>query len=231
MTDAIINCFSAVASLIAFCTIYVFVMTKTLPYFLLSPSYKKHLLPTDTGIGKYKFPEGRGVVYEPDTKYRKYLKKYLLFAYGDRKYIKCKLSEDVVSIKYEVAVYNNEDKLIKILDLAENIEIKGETKSVQLPSNASYVFLVLKTINKKEYFSTLQYTSWVKICTFSVLTIAMTVACGLLIRTAILSIAALLDFNWYISLGVNIAESSMIGILVVLLFLAIRKEQIFGEEQ
>ncbi len=229
MTDAIISCLSAVASLIAFCAIYVFVMTKPLTYFLLSPSYKKHL-PTDTGIGKYKFPEGRGIVYEPDTKYRKYLKKYSIFTYGDRKYIKCQLSENVVSIRYEVAVYNSADKLIKILDLAENIEIKGETKAIQLPNDASYVCLVLKTINEKEYFSTLQYTSLVKICTFSVLTIAMTVACGLLMRTAILSIATLLDFNWYISLVVNIAESSIIGVLVVLLYLAIRKKQIFGEE-
>ncbi len=229
MTDAIISCLSAVTALIVFCAIYVFVMTKPLTYFLLSPSYKKHP-PTDTGISKYKFPEGRGIVCEPDTKYRKYLKKYLLFTYGDRKYIKCQLSEDVVSIRYEVAVYNSADKLIKILALAENIEIKGETRDIQLPSDASYVCLVLKAINEKEYFSTLQYTSLIKICTFSVLTIAMTVACGLLMRTAISSIAKLFNLNWYISLGVNIAESSVIGILVVLLYLTIRKKQIFGEE-
>ncbi len=229
MTDTIISCLSAVASLIVFCAIYMFVMTKPLPYFLLSPSYKKHLH-TDTGIGKYKFPEGRGVVYKPDTKYRKYLKKYLLYVYGDHKYIKCQLSENVVSIRYEVAVYNSADKLIKILDLAENIEIKGETRSIKLPSNAAYVCLVLKTINEKEYFSTLQYMSLAKICAFSVLTIAMTVACGLLMRTALLSIATLLDFNWHINLGVNIAESSIIGVLMILLYLTIRKKQIFGEK-
>ncbi len=229
MTDAIINCFSAIASLIAFCAIYVFVLTKPLPYFLLSPNYKTHL-PTDTGIGKYKFPEGRGIVYEPNTKYRKYIKKYSLFAYEDNKYIKCQLSEDVVSIRYEVVVYNSADKPVKILDLSENIEIKGETRAVQLPNDAARVCLVLKAVNEKEHFSTLQYTSWVKICAFTVLTIAMTVACGLLIRTAILSVATLLDLSWYIGVGVNIAGSLIIGALVVLLFLAVRKKQIFGEK-
>ena len=222
MTDAIMNCFSAVASFIAFCMLSVFAMAKPMPYFLLSPSYKKHT-PTDVGIGKYKFPEGRGVVCEPDEEYKDYLKKYALFVYRNRKYIKCNLSDDVVSLRYEVAVYNSQDKLIQTLDLAENVETRGETKPIRLPNHTAYVSVVLKSVNEQERFSTLRYMSFAKLCAFSVLTLLMTVACGLLARTAILSISELLDLEWDIGFGVNLVLSTIIGAFVAFLYLVIHK--------
>ena len=229
MTTAILNAFSCVVALIACAVIYVFVVAKQLPFFLLTPSYKKHT-PVDRGIHKYKFPEGRGVVCQPDEKYKDYLKKYIIFVYKNRKYIKCKLSDEVVSIRYQVAVYNNTNKLIKILDLAENINVKGETDTVRLPDEAAYASVVLKTVNEKESFPSLRKVSFVKLSVFAVLTIALTIACGLLARTTVLSIFTLLNLEWHIGLGINLAISSIVGALTVLLFLIIRKKEIFGEK-
>ena len=175
MADAIINCLFAVVSLIAFYVLYIFAIAEFMPRFLLSPSYQKHV-PTDKGVGKYKFPEGRGVVCVPDEKYKSYLKEYALFLYKNKKYIKCRLSDETVSIRYEVAVYNYKNRLIRVIDLAENIEVKGESKTVRLPDNTAYVSVILKAVNEQKRFSTLRHTSFAKICTFSVLTVAMTVA-------------------------------------------------------
>ena len=224
MIEAIIHCLSAVASFVVFCMIYVFCISKPLPHFLLSPSYRKHT-PTDEGIGKYKFPEGRGVVYLPDVKYRDYLKKYAVFVYGSRKYIKCKLADDVASVRYEVAAYDRKNKLIKIFELLENVETIGETKSVQLPDNTAYASVVLRSVNEEKSFSTLRYTSISQISIFSILTFVMTVICGLLARAAILSISELFALRVNIGLGTSIISSSIIGALVVLFCLTIRKNK------
>ncbi len=224
------NCISAVISFIAFGMIYVFAITKPMPYFLLSPSYKKPITGHNKVIGKYKFPEGKGIVFEPCDEYKGYLEKYMLFVYKKRKYIKCRLSGDVVSLRYEVAVYNEKDKLIKVFELGENVIEKKETQSILLPDNTAYVSVVLRSVNEKENFSTLRSTSIVKICIFSVLTVAMTVACGLLTRTAILSVSALFDSQLYIGLGANLISSSIVGALVAFLCLVIHKKQVFGEK-
>jgi len=230
LTDTIMNCFSAVVSLIAFSVLYVFVMAWVAPYFLLTPSYKRPLS-KDTGIQKYKFPEGRGIVCKPNAIYRKYLKKYVVFLYQNHKYLKCKLSEDVVSIRYEVAVYNNDNKLIKILDLEQNLETKGETDSVLLPDNTAYVNVILKAINEKESFFSLKKTSFIKLAIFSSLAIALTIAYGLLARTAVLSLSDLLNLQWDIKVGMNLIISSVVGVLIALCYMAIHKKQIFGKKQ
>ncbi len=227
MTEIIMNSFSAVVSFIAFCVIYVFAVSGPMSHLLLSPTYKKHT-PTDKGIGKYQFPNGKGVTFEPDEKYRKYLKKYVLFVYGDQKYIKCKLSGDVLSLRYEVAAYDYKSRLIKVLELAENVAAGSQTQTVRVPDDTAYVSVILRSVNERERFSTLRRTSFVKICVFSFLTVAMTVACGLLARTAILSISELLDFRWDISLGANLILSTIIGAHVVFLYLVINRKQVFG---
>lgn len=222
MTSAIMNCFSAVTALIAFCVIYVFTLAKPLPYFLLSANYRNHT-PKDREIKKYRFPEGRGVVCSPDEKYVKYFKKYVIFSYKKQKYIKCKLSEDVVSIRYDVLVYDGKNDLIKTLELAQNLTIKGETDAIRLPDDAACVSVILKAVNETEIFSSTKRISFTKICIFTAITVMLTVACGLLTRTAVLNIATLLNLQWQIELWINLITSIMVGALISLWFLSTTK--------
>lgn len=228
MIGTVINCISTAILLITFCLIYVFLITKPLSYFLLSPSYKKHI-GTDREVVKYKFPNGRGIVYEPHGDYKAYLEKYVLFSYGKQKYIKCQLSSNVTSLRYEIAVFNGKNKLIKVLELAENITEKRKTQTVCLPDKTAHVSVVLKSVNGKETFLTLRHTSVVKVCAFSIITIAMTMVLGVLARTTIMCIFALLNSKVFIGLGANLILSFIIGALVAFLCLMIHKKQVFGE--
>ena len=228
MIGAIMNCISSAILLIIFCLTYVFLITKPLSYFLLSPSYKKHT-ETDKEVGKYKFPDGRGIVYEPDEEYKAYLEKYVLFTYKNQKYIKCKLSDNVASLKYEIAVFNPKGRLIRVFDLAENIARKGNTQTVALPDDTAYARVSLRSVNDREAFPTLPRTSVAKICTFSIIAIAMTMALGIIARMTIMSVFALLNKQVFIGLGANMALSFFIGALVAFLCLMIHKKQIFGE--
>ena len=228
MIGTVINCISTAILLITFCLIYVFLITKPLSYILLSPSYKKHI-GTDREVAKYKFPNGRGIVYEPCDDYKAYLEKYVLFSYGKQKYIKCKLSSNVTSLRYEIAVFNGKNKLIKVFELAENIVEKGKTQTVCLPDKTARVSVVLKSVNDKESFFTLRRTSVAKVCAFSIITVAMTMLLGVLARTTIMSVFALLNNQVFIGLGANLILSFIIGALVAFLCLMIHKKQVFGE--
>lgn len=227
--NIIIFYFSMALILAVGACIYVLVVSKLLPHFFLAPSYKKHVT-ADRGIAKYSFPNGRSVVYEPEMKYRRFIKKYVLFAYNDRKYIKCKLADDVDSLRYEVAVYNNKNKLIKVLDVAENISKKGETKNTDLPANASYASVVLKCVNEEERFDTLRRFSPMNIGIFAAITSALTLAYGLFVRGVILEIADLAELSISIGIGFNVVSSLLVSAVVVALSVFICKKRILGEK-
>lgn len=212
-----------------FASVYVFIVSRFMPHFLFDPDCKKMKM-VDRGLKKYIFPEGRGVLYEPDMKYRRYINKYLLFEYKGKKYIKCRIADDVDSLRYEVALFDNKNRLIKIVDVAENIVNRCETKSTPIPQNTSYASIVLKKVNETQGFDTLKSFSIKKISIFSLITVAMTVAYGLLIRRLILFVDSSFGGNFAMNIGVNVISSLMIGVLVAFLCISICKKRIFGKE-
>ena len=181
---------------------------------LLSPSYKKRPI-SDRGIGKYNFPNGRGVVYEPELKYREYLKKYVLFVYKDKKYIKCRLDQSVDSIRYEVVAFDNKNKVIKVLERSENIVSKGKTKNVMLPDNTSYASVVVRCINEEKYFDTLRYFSKSKWAIFAATTGILTLAVGFLTRNAVLHLAELAYADVNLPIAVTLISSLAVAALVI----------------
>ena len=89
--------------------------------------------------------------------------------------------------------------------------------------------MVLKSVNDKESFFTLRRTSVAKVCAFSIITVAVTMLLGVLARTTIMSVFALLNSQVFIGLGANLILSFIIGALVAFLCLMIHKKQVFGE--
>lgn len=98
----------------------------------------------DRGIRKYRFPEGRGIVYEPELRIRKYIKQYTLLSYDGNKFIKCMLEPKVRLIKYDVIVYGPADELLDVISVTERVTVEGYSKAVQLPEDTSYVNVVLR---------------------------------------------------------------------------------------
>lgn len=120
----------------------------------------------DRGIKKYRFPEGRGIVYEPELKVRKYIKQYTLLSYEGDKFLKCMLEPKIRLIKYDVIVYGPDDELLDIIAVTERVSIEGYSKAVLLPEDTSYVNIVLRAVDD-------MYRNSQKIITYSPISVAL----------------------------------------------------------
>lgn len=126
--------------------IFTYLVVKLLPHFIL----KLKSTPENTydrGIKKWVFDDGRAVVYEPELKYRRFVKEYLLIAKNHKKYIKCLVDERIKHIRYDVLVFNNKNKLVDIVAVDEKMNKSKYTSTVLLPSDTSYVSLVLREVD------------------------------------------------------------------------------------
>lgn len=98
----------------------------------------------DRGLRKYKFPEGRGVVYEPELKMRRYIKQYALICYKNNKYLKCYLNPKIRFVKYDVMVYGPSSELLDVISVTERVTNDKYSKAVPLHKDTSYVNVILR---------------------------------------------------------------------------------------
>lgn len=125
-------------------------------YFILVASAAPKLLrnhcairtTSDRGLKKYRYPDGRAIVYESHPTVRKYLPTYLLFTKDGYKYLCCRLDESVTRIAYSVVMFNYRNRIVDVIDVEET-DIEGrETRPVMLHPDTSYIALVPDTVNR-----------------------------------------------------------------------------------
>ncbi len=126
--------------------IYILLVAKILPQLCVRLATPKKKL-GDRGVRRYSFPEGRGIVYEPDIKIRKYVKQYVLVSHNGDKYIKCMINPKARFLKYDVVVYGPDDELIDVISVSETVLDDGYTKAIPLPLETSYVNIVLRAVD------------------------------------------------------------------------------------
>lgn len=144
--DIIIQIFAGAILFIMSIVMYLFLVGSVFPRFLLKTRYCNSET-SDRGLNKFRYPQGRAVVYEPHPSVRKYINKYLLFTNNGYKYIKCKTDEYVTRLKYNVVLFNNKNRIIDVVCVDESISKIGETAPVMLHHNTSYVRLDLLSVN------------------------------------------------------------------------------------
>ena len=125
---------------------YILLISDVLPRCFLRIRYS-YIPSLGRGLKKYKFPNGRGILYEPHPSMRKYVNKYLLFVSDGYKYLKCCFDECVGEIKYSVAMIDNKDKVIDVISVEEQTRYTGGSETVLLHPDTSYVALVLDSVN------------------------------------------------------------------------------------
>lgn len=106
---------------------------------------------TDRGIGKYVYPTGRGILYEPHPAIRQHIRSYLLFTHDGYKYIKCRVGAGVHTVGYSVAMFNAKNQLIDMIDVNQSKIYNGRTEQVMLHGDTSYVQLFLLSVNQTQY--------------------------------------------------------------------------------
>ena len=95
---------------------------------------------------------GQSMVFEPEEKWRKYIKQYVLAERSEKKQLKCKLNKDVSYIEFDIAVFNAEQKIETVIKVKDYANGSGYTQTVDLPEETSYVSInVLRVEN--QYFS------------------------------------------------------------------------------
>ena len=104
----------------------------------------------DRGIKKYKTAKDeRGIVYEPDLETRKYIYQYVLTDDGKEKRLKCKIADSISYLEYDIALFDRNHKVFKVLNVCELIEEAGFTKSVELPQETSYITIILNRVDNE----------------------------------------------------------------------------------
>lgn len=201
--------------------LYVFLVTSVLPRILLSPA-KSRGETADRGVKKYRFPEGRAVLYEPELKYRKYVSKYLLYELGGIKYVKFKIGEAVKTVECELAVYDNGGRLVKVMTVFLHTNKARETHAVELPAEASYARVIVRGANgievSPEAAAQYSFTKW---AVFAGITTALTVIVGYFLRILLVFLGEqLFDYAEYATdygFGFAFITSLVAGILISVL--------------
>ena len=90
MLDLIMSYLAKGLILIAGLYMYVYWMAYILPHALLRQERK---LPTDRGLKKYSYTDGRAIVYQPTSAVQPYISQYILSSNQGEKYIHLKASQ------------------------------------------------------------------------------------------------------------------------------------------
>lgn len=144
----IISDIAKIVMFVASMVLYVYLFSSIVPRFIMKLSCKKENT-RDRGIKKFKYSNGRAVLYEPEFAVRDYVTNYVLYTEDGYKYIKCKVAPHVNALKYDVYAFDNRDELIDIVTVLEVVAKNEFTDSVLLPPETSYVRLVLRRVDNE----------------------------------------------------------------------------------
>ena len=130
-------------------TVYIFLAVTVFPSVFLKPRYR-YSAEGDRGIRRYIFEGGRAIVYEPCAAYRKYLKSYILSANGREKYIKCKFSESVRYVIYDVIAFDSADRVLDTVRVKEDVAPNGRgiSKASLLHPQTAYAKVAVRAVNQ-----------------------------------------------------------------------------------
>lgn len=121
---------------------YIGIASVILPRYYLKTRYTVDKS-NDRGIKKVLEVNGQSMVFEPEIKWRKYVKQYVLSERDGEKQLTCKVSEKLTYLEMDVVLFNNQDKVFSVLKVKDLVDKKGYTKTVTLPDQTSYVSIVI----------------------------------------------------------------------------------------
>ncbi len=140
----------------------------------------------DRGRRRVVYPGGRGVVYTPDPRVRRYLSAYALFTHEGAKYIRCAIDERVAYLRYDVLAFDIRGRLLDIVTVDERPEIAGQTHPVRMPTRTAYTRILLRQVDGMypENPPVLRYHGWGMLL-LTVLNVLTTVIYASVLRRAL----------------------------------------------
>ncbi len=184
MTDSFFFGISQAILLLILSYFYILTITRLLPEKLLRPIFpaRKH----DRGLAKNVFTGGRSVSYEPRLALRKYMSAYVLYCEGGKKYIKCKIAQNIKEIRYSVTIFNRHNNAVGTLDISEKTNGSGYTQTVNLPDECAFVQMTVVSVDGKDLEkSVASYYNAKNIVAYAVTTVVCTLIIAVLYNMAI----------------------------------------------
>ena len=182
MLDLIISYLAKGLILIAGLYMYVYWMAYILPHALLRQEKK---LPTDRGLKKYSYTDGRAIVYQPTSAVQPYISQYILSSNQGEKYIQCKIDESITSLKYEVQAFDHRHRCMHTVEIEETeIQQPGYTRAARLSAETSYVNVTVCAVNDTPVRNhRITWRAWIMIGIFAVAAIGSTMILADLVQT------------------------------------------------
>ena len=200
---------SAVTIIAAIC-IYTYLVASVYPWLTMRLAPRKKFPLPDRGLTRVKFPEGRGMICEPDLSARRYIPRYALFVKDGKKYIRLQVHERVNYIRYDVLTFDHRGRLLDVLEVAERLASEGATRAVRLPAATAYARVIPRKVDG-EYLGgeiVVGYSVGGTIA-YAALTVITTILVGYLLHG---EVAYLLE-GLTAPLGKTLILSALLGIL------------------
>lgn len=133
--------------------LFIVAVCYVLPNLFLKPNYAIKRI-RDRGVRKIDELNGRStIIYEPDVRFNNIIKQYILSDRGPTKILLCKMCYGIRFVDFDVVVFNQDNKVIKSINVKELIPKSGITSECELPDDTAYVTLLVNKANEKEYFN------------------------------------------------------------------------------
>ena len=86
---------------------------------------------------------GESIVYDAAPEISSVIERYILCKRGEEKRLVCKLKENIRSVDYDIALFNADGEIFKILNVQEAVVREGFTREIDLPAETEFVSLYL----------------------------------------------------------------------------------------
>lgn len=193
--------------------IYVYLVASVYPWLTMHLTWRKRKPYTDRGLLRVRFPEGRGVVYQPDPRVRRYIPKYALFTTEGKKYIRLRVDRRVNYIRYDVVTFDRRGKLLDVLEVSERLASAGSPRAVRLPAATAYASVIPRRVDG-EYTGKDMAVGYspTGIAIYTGLTVLTTVVMAFLIRDEIPTLMYYGDsYIAYFNAGATLILSVLLG--------------------
>lgn len=163
--------------------LYILSISRLIPNYTLRPHYVGRM--GDRGLRRFRTEAGHGVVYAPGSRCAPGITQYVLL-HGKEdglKTITCKTNGKVDKIRYDIAVFDGDGRLIDVLEVTDTLSGKRYTKAVVLPQDTSYVSVILRQADGKQVCADRVFDSDLTgriVCAAS--TVVLTILMGILMR-------------------------------------------------
>ena len=205
----------ALLLVIVLTVLYVYLVASVYPWLTMHLAWRKRKPFTDRGLLRVKFPTGRGVVYEPDPRVRRYVSKYALFTSEGKKYIRLRVDQRINYIRYDVVAFDRRGRLLDVLEVSERLASAGSPRAVRLPTATAYASVIPRKIDG-EYTGKDMAVGYspIGIAVYTALTTLTTIFIAFLIRNEIPNLLYYGDnFIGYYSAGSTLALSVLLGVV------------------